>query len=114
MKMKNLTNRNIYILPANKAVEDNMGNKGFARGARIAISAQSTLELTDAEFAAIELPVKELKEAGVIEVTESPVTKLTKDEIISKVMLETDVELKKGNNTVAQLQAKAEALGVEV
>ena len=105
MKMKNTTRRNVSILAAHKVA----GGMPF----RLLVIAGSTLEVADEDYAKVEVAALKLKEAGVLKYIESPVSKLTKEEIISKVTEEADVELKDSLN-IADLQAKAEALGVEV
>lgn len=113
MKIKNTTNRNVNIIGGNTTVEDDKGAKGFAKGFQCTVPAQSTLEITDDEYRSIEKEVKELVDAKVMSVVASAESKLTKSEIIDKVLEEADVELSDKSNK-AELQEKAEALGVSV
>jgi len=105
MKMKNLTNRNVGIL----APHPKAGGMPF----RLSVIAGSTLEVSDEDYAKVEVAAKKLKEAGVIKYVEAPVSKLTVKEIIAKVSKEADVDLKESLGK-AKLQAKAEDLGVDV
>lgn len=105
MKMKNLTNRNTSIL----APHPKSGGMPF----RVSVIANSTLELSDEDYAKIEVAALKLKDEGVISYVEAPESKLTIKEIIAKVSKEADVELKESLGK-AKLQAKAEALGVNV
>lgn len=105
MKMKNVTNRNVSIL----ASHSKAGGIPF----RLSVIAGSTLEVSDKDYAKVEVAALELKDAGVIKYVEAPVSKLTVKEIIAKVAKEADVELKESLGK-AKLQAKAEQLGVSV
>ena len=113
MKIKNNSNRNVHLLGANIPLEDKDGNTGFGRGKKFLVIASSTLEISDEEFYSVAAAANELVEAGVLTYVESPVSKLSKADIIAKVAEEADVELKDSLNK-AELQAKAEALGVSV
>jgi len=113
MKIKNLSNRNVHLLGANIPLEDKDGNTGFARGEKLLLIAGSTLEITDEQFYAVAASANKLMDAGVLSYLETPVSKLSKAEIIAKVSEEADVELK-DSLTKPELQKKAEALGVSV
>jgi len=113
MKIKNLSGRNLGIMSANIALEDDKGNTGFTKGSRILLIAESTLDLKDKEYEPYKESVKELVTAGVVEIVESAISELTKQEIIDKVAEETDVALNQSMSK-GSLQDKAEALGVEV
>ena len=105
MKMKNKTNRNINILAPHT------GNGGIPF--RVSVIAGSTLEIDEETYEKVRVAAEKLVDVGVLEYVESPVSKLTKAEIITKVLEEVDVELsdKLKHN---ELQEKAEQLGVEV
>lgn len=103
--MKNKTNRNVGILsPHNKE-----GGMPF----RVLVIAGSVLELSNDDYAKVEVAALKLKEAGVLEYVEAPASKLTAKEIVAKVAKEAEVDLKESLGK-AKLQAKAEALGVTV
>jgi len=103
MKLKNKTSRNISIL------SNHPENGGMPF--RVLVIAGSTLELNDLDFEKIEVQTNRLVKSGVLVYIETPETKLSKDEIIKKVETETDVTLK-STSSKAELQKKAEALGV--
>lgn len=113
MKLKNNSKRNISIISGNVKVTDREGNVGFAKGKIVKVIAGSTLEISDELYKTIKPATLSLVENNVLSIVKTAESELTKNEIIDKVMLEADVELK-DSSTKAQLQSKAEALGVEV
>lgn len=105
MKVKNLSGRNQGVLGSHT------GGRGLPF--RVMLVAGATLELSDEDYNKVESGIKNLVEAGVAEIIEAAETKLTKAEIIAKVLEEADVELK-DSLSKPELQEKALKLGVDL
>ena len=101
--MKNNTARNVGILGAH--------NKAGGMPFSVMVAAGSTLELSDDYFDKISLAASKLEAVGVITFVVPRESKLTKDEIIAKVMLEADVLLKDSMKK-SEMQEMATKLGV--
>ena len=85
MKIKNLTIRNIKVLGTHLK----QGGTPF----KVNIPAGSTVELTDEQFWLIRSTVLELRENGVLQITEEPVVNLSKEQLIELVYKKTGVQL---------------------
>jgi hypothetical protein len=104
MKIKNNSLRNVSL----------MGLHNGGVPPRLMIPAETTVEFTEREYAPVARSAEPLLNLGILSFVVSPVSLMTVAEIADKVLFEKDVELKTKGKTKAEVQEKAEALGVSV
>jgi len=104
MKLINESLRNVNVLQ----------NYGYGQGSpfRVMIVAGSTLELSDEDFEKVKKPIKNLVEAGVLKILIAPDSKFSREELIAKIYEETGIKLPEDGMNKAEVQSKAEVLGV--
>jgi len=105
LKIKNKSTRNVSVLGQHSA----QGGEPY----RMTVMAGAILTLADEDYAKVTANVLKLVDAGVLEITEAPETKLTNAEIVAKVEAEAEVKLSV-KSTKAKLQAQAAKLGVSL